>query len=219
MAPSSSGEPRTVRVDPHRLAGWLERFKERHGPITATAGTERLRCAAPDGAVAEILLRWGPLPPDGDPLTAVTGQFLADRTVGVLIVRRKAHAVGVFRGPHLEQGHHASHYVQGRTKAGGWSQQRYARRRSNQADRAFAAAAEDVERLLLPHVAELEAVVLGGDRAAARGVLGDPGFDRLRELAAATRHPVYATADPNRSVLEGFAAVYRAVPIQLNELA
>ena len=219
MAPSSSGEPRTVRVDPNRLSGWLDRFQERHGPIAASAGTERLRCAAPDGAVAEILLRWGPLPREVDPLTAVAGQFMADRRVGVLIVRRKAHAVGVFRGTQLEQGHHASHYVQGRTKAGGWSQQRYARRRSNQADRAFAAAAEDVERLLLPHAAELEAVVLGGDGAAARGVLGDPAFDRLHELAAATRHPVYPVADPNRSVLEGFAAVYRAVPIQLNELA
>lgn len=219
MAPPSSVEPRTVRVDPDRLDGWLDRFQERHGPIDASAGPERLRCVAPDGAVAEILLRWGPLPGDGDPLAAVSEQFRRDRTVGVLLVRRKAHAAGVFRGPWLQQGHHDHHYVQGRTKAGGWSQQRYARRRSNQADRAFAAAAEDVQRILVPQFGTLEAVVLGGDGGAVRTVLADPAFEALRALAAATRHPVYSIADPNRSVLEGFSAVFRAVPIQLNELA
>lgn len=218
MAAPSSGEVRTVRVDPGRLSGWLDRFQDRHGAVAPTPAPDRLHLAAPDGAVAEILLRWGPLP-DGDPLTAVLGQVSRDRRVGALIVRRKAHAVGVFDGPRLEQGHHSSHYVQGRTKAGGWSQQRYARRRSNQADRAFAAAAADVEAILAPLAVDLDALVLGGDGAAARTVLSDPGFAALRELAAATRHPVYATADPNRGVLEGFATVFRAVPIQLNALA
>lgn len=218
MATPSSGEARTVRVEPERLSGWLDRFQHRHGAVTPGVTPDRLQLSAPDGAVAEILLRWGPLPA-GDPLTTVLGQFSRDRRVGVLIVRRKAHAVGVFDGPRLEQGHHASHYVQGRTKAGGWSQQRYARRRAHQADRAFAAAAADVDSILLPQAAGLDALVLGGDTAAARSVLSDPDFTALRDLAAATRHPVYSTADPNRGVLEGFAAVFRAVPIQLNALA
>ena len=125
----------------------------------------------------------------------------------------------MFRGSALQQGHHDSHYVQGRTKAGGWSQQRYARRRSNQADRAFAAAAEDAARILLPQLASLEALVLGGDGAAVRQVLATPGLEELRDLAAAGRHPVYPVADPNRTILAGFAAVFRAVPIELNELA
>ncbi len=219
MAASSSGELRTVRVDPHRLAGWLDRFQDRHGTVEAIADAERLRCMAPDGAVAEILLRWGPLPQGVDPLVAVTEQVTRDRRVGALIVRRKAHAVGVFDGPRLEQGEHASHYVQGRTKAGGWSQQRYARRRANQADRAFAAAAADVEEVLLPIADGLEALVLGGDGAAVREVLADPAFPGLRDLAARTLHPVYSTPDPNRGVLAGFGEVFRAVPIRLNELA
>lgn len=219
MAPPSSVEPRTVRVDPDRLDGWLDRFQARHGAIDTVAGPDRVRCTAPDGAVAEILLRWGPVGAGGDLLAEVSEQFRRDRTVGVLLVRRKAHAVGVFHGAWLQSGHHDHHYVQGRTKAGGWSQQRYARRRSNQADRAFAAAAEDVQRILVPQFRTLKALVLGGDGGAVRTVLADPDFDALRNLAGATRHPVYSIADPNRTVLEGFAAVFRAVPIQLNELA
>lgn len=215
---AATPEPRTVRVDPERLEGWLTRFGDRHGPGTPQAAPDRLRLSAPDGAVAELLLRWGPLPDSPDPLAAVVAEFLRERTVGALLVRRKAHAVGVFEGPRLVVGRHDSHYVQGKTKAGGWSQQRYARRRGNQAGRAFAAAASDVEELLLPRLDSLEGLVLGGDGAAVRSVLSGPGFAGLRELAAASRHPVYPIADPNHSVLAGFPASFRAVPIQLNEL-
>jgi peptide subunit release factor 1 (eRF1) len=41
-------------------------------------------------------------------------------------------------------------YVQGRTAAGGWSQQRFARRRDNQARAAAADGVDLVVRLLLP---------------------------------------------------------------------
>ncbi|MDQ7991161.1 MAG: acVLRF1 family peptidyl-tRNA hydrolase [Propionicimonas sp.] len=219
MPSPSSAEPRTVRVDPARLAGWLERFAGRHGPVEAHATADRVRCVAPDGAVAELLLRWGPLPGTGDPLAAAVAYATRERTVGVLLVRRKAHAAGVFLGSGLVEGRHDSHYVQGRTKAGGWSQQRYARRRSNQAGRAFDEAAEDAARILVPRLAELEALVTGGDGAAVRGVLASPGLEGLRALAEAGRHPVYPVADPNRSVLVAFPAQFRAVPIELNDLA
>ncbi|MGC3953344.1 MAG: acVLRF1 family peptidyl-tRNA hydrolase [Propionicimonas sp.] len=209
---------RTIRVDPDRLEGWITRFADRHGPLDPQPGDDRLRLTAADGAVAELLLWWGPLP-DGDPVTAAIAAFRQERTVGVLLVRRKAHGVGVFDGPRLRTGRHHSHYVQGRTKAGGWSQQRYARRRSNQADRAFADAAEDAAAVLLPVLAELDAVVTGGDGAAVRAVLSTPGLERLQELAAAGRHPVHSVPDPNHGVLAGFGATFRAVPIRLNELA
>lgn len=218
MAAIPSAE-RAIRVDPVRLAGWISRFAERHGSLDPQPDDHRLRLIAADGAVAEIALRWGPLPVDHDPLTSVITAFAADRTVGALLVRRKAHGVGVFDGPRLRVSRHDSHYVQGRTKAGGWSQQRYARRRSNQAGRAFAEAAEDAAELLLPRLAELDALVLGGDRAAVRAVLQNPGLEPLQALAEHSRHPVYAVPDPNRSVLEGFGNTFRAVPIRLNELA
>lgn len=210
---------RTIRVDPARLAGWVTRFATRHGTLDLQPDETFLRLIATDGAIADLQLRWGPLPPTDDPLAAVLAAVQRDRMVGALLVRRKAHGVGLFDGPRLVVGRHDSHYVQGRTKAGGWSQQRYARRRSHQADRAFAGAAEDALNLLLPRLAELETLVLGGDGAAARAVLETPGLEQLRTLAETSRHPVYPVPDPNRGVLEGFGTIFRAVPIRLNELA
>ena len=71
-----------------------------------------------------------------------------DRRVGVLLVRRAGFAVGVFEGATLVASKVDSTYVQGTTKAGGWSQQRYARRRANQASAAFAEAADVAVRVL-----------------------------------------------------------------------
>ena len=67
-----------------------------------------------------------------------------------MLVRRGGHAVGVFRGAELLASKVDSSYVQGTTKAGGWSQQRYARRRANQSRAAFADAATTAVRVLLP---------------------------------------------------------------------
>ena len=72
--------------------------------------------------------------------------------------------------------------MQGGTKAGGWSQQRYARRRANQAGAAFADAADAAARVLLDPARPLDALVPGGDRDAVRAVLADR---RLRGLDAA----------------------------------
>lgn len=206
---------RTVRVEPERLAGWLDRFTLRHGAPESEIAPELVRYHAPDGAVATVLLRWGPLPPG----TTLVEYATTTRMVGALLARRRAHAAGVFLGSTLIEGHHHSHYVQGRTKAGGWSQQRYARRREQQAGRSFTGAAAEVADILLPTLDDLDALVLGGDRVAVRTVLADPAFAGLRTLAEATHHPIYPVPDPNRGVLTGFAAAFRAVPIQLNELA
>lgn len=208
---------RTVRIPPERLRGWLDRFAERHGEPRVEVSDERVSCRCADGATADISLLWGSLPGIDDPLAEVIATFALERTVGALLIRRRAHAVGVFTGSTLDTGRHDHHYVQGTTKAGGWSQQRYARRRGNQTAKAFAEAAEDVAQLLAPRAGELDALVLGGDGTAARTVLAD--FTELRELAATTRHPVYSVADPNHTVLVGFPALFRAVPIELNEAA
>ena len=77
-------------------------------------------------------------------------------------------------------------HVQGRTKAGGQSQQRFARRRDNQARQAYEAAADHAARILggLPRGS---LVVTGGDHAAVDEVLADPrlsGLERRRAVAA-----------------------------------
>jgi len=210
---------RTVGVAPERLAGWLDGFAQRHGRTDVRVGDTHVVLVAPDGAQARIALPWGQLDDGDDPLGALVAASTRHRVVGALIVRRKAHAVGVFDGEALVAGRHGSHYVQGRTKAGGWSQQRYARRRANQAERSFEAAAADAVEVLLPRLGDLEALVTGGDRTAVSAVLAEPGLERL--VAAGLPQPfgVLAVPDPNAGVLAGFAAQFRRVSIELNELA
>jgi hypothetical protein len=89
-------------------------------------------------------------------------------------------------------------HVQGRTKAGGWSQQRYARRRDNQARKAFEAATEHAVRLLVAEHGGVDALVTGGDRAAVDAVLEDP---RLRDVAARRTSSHLALGDPDAAVV------------------
>ncbi|WP_269801634.1 acVLRF1 family peptidyl-tRNA hydrolase, partial [Desertihabitans aurantiacus] len=127
---------RTVRVPRARLAGWVERFAARHGHLTPTADSATLLLPAADGAEAVLTVPFLPWTPGDDPLAALLDHVARDRTVGVLLARRGGHAAGVFVGEELVASKVGSGYVQGRTKAGGWSQQRYARRRANQAAKA-----------------------------------------------------------------------------------
>ena len=209
---------RTVGVAPERLAGWLAGFAQRHGTPVVDVAPERVTLRAPDGAEAAFPLTWGNLP-DGDPLTMLVAEAVRERRVGAVIARRKAHAVGIFEGSRLVTGRHGSHYVQGRTKAGGWSQQRYARRRANQAGRSFDAAAEDAAEILLPELGRLEALMVGGDRTAVAAVLAHPDLAGLAELRLRHGRGVLSVPDPNAGVLNGFGAVFRRVAIELNQLA
>src|SRR5262249_9142754 len=70
--------------------------------------------------------------------------------------------------------------VHGRSAAGGQSQQRFARRRENQAASAIGAAADTAVKVLVPYAERLDAVGVGGDRRAgarapARGAVGPVG--------------------------------------------
>ncbi len=209
---------RTISVAPERLAGWLAGFAKRHGAPGVDLTPDRLTLHAPDGAQADFPLAWGPLP-DGDPLAALVAESTRDRRVGAVIARRQAHAVGIFEGSRLIAGRHGHHYVQGRTKAGGWSQQRYARRRANQAGKSFDAAADDVAEILLPAVSTLEALVLGGDRAAVAAVLAHPDLAPLANQRLRHGTAVFGVPDPNAGVLAGFGELFRKVVVELNQLA
>ncbi len=181
---------------------------------------DRLTLHAPDGAEAAFPLAWGPLP-DGDPLAALVAEATRERRVGAVIARRKAHAVGIFEGARLVTGRHGHHYVQGRTKAGGWSQQRYARRRANQAGEVVRRVPPPTcAEVLLPVVGTLEALVLGGDRAAVAAVLAHPDLApladaRLRHQDGGVRRP----GSERRRAGRASATVFRKVSIELNQLA
>jgi hypothetical protein len=112
---------------------------------------------------------------------------------GVLLVRKGGFAVARLAGERLVESKVGQRHVQGRTKAGGQSQQRFARRRDNQARAAYEAAAAHAARIL----EGLGPVVTGGDRTAVEAVLADR---RLSALVVVP--PKLSVPDPRRSVLE-----------------
>jgi hypothetical protein len=203
-------------VSAERLSGWIDRFAERHGGVRFDTHDDAVRLTAPDGAVALVRVRFGPIGQHPDLRTALLDQVSRDRLVGAILVRRGGHAVGVFDGRQLQSSKVSRGYVQGRTKAGGWSQQRYARRRTQQAEQAYAAAADTAAQILLPVAHDLEAVVGGGDRSGVEAVLADT---RLIPLRALWGGGVLPTPDPRLDVLRRFGDQLRQVEIRLNTLA
>ncbi|HEY3630897.1 MAG TPA: acVLRF1 family peptidyl-tRNA hydrolase [Jatrophihabitantaceae bacterium] len=213
----TSGERRRVTVAATRLARWLDGFVERHGATTVSADPTEVRLVGADGARAWLAVPFPPLPVnsvgDDDPRAALIEHVTRARTIGVLLARRRSHAVGVFVGDELVASKVDSSYVQGTTRAGGWSQQRYARRRANQAQASFADAADTCARVLLPRVAELDALICGGDRVAVDAVLADA---RLTPLAALRRPPFLTGPDPRLRVLQATPEQFRAVTVMLD---
>ncbi len=202
---------RRVTTAPTRLARWLDGFAERHGAVEFEAAPTRCHLRAADGSHAWIEVPFPPLS-----ATAGAAELVAHvtrvRRVGVVLVRRGGYAAGVFDGSTLVTSKVDSSYVQGTTKAGGWSQQRYARRRSNQAAAAFASAADVAVRILGPEARTLDAVICGGDRAAVDSVLADP---RLAEVRALVTQPFLAVPDPRLRVLSATPEQFLAVRIAL----
>ena len=207
---------RSVNVTPERLSGWLQRFATRHGPIELTgADPTHLQIRSPDGATADLIV---PFPPLARPerVEDLIEHASRDRSVGVLLVRRGGYAVGHCVGRTLVASKVGSGYVQGRTKAGGWSQQRFARRRANQAESLWGGAAEVTVRILLPLARELDALVTGGDAEGVTKVLAD---SRLAPLVPLLQPGSLTVPDPKLVVLAATPDQFRAVRIELNELA
>ena len=199
-----------VRVAAGRLLRWIDGFADRHGSYTPTVTPDQVSLTAADGAIAQLDVPFPPL--DGSRIADLLAHVRRERRVGVLLVRRSGYAVGVFTGSELERSKVDSTYVQGTTKAGGWSQQRYARRRANQASAAFAEAADVAARVLLD--ARLDAVVAGGDRTAVRAVLADR---RLTGLEPLVRPPWLAVKDPKLRVLAATPEQFLTVKITVTD--
>jgi hypothetical protein len=204
---------RRVEVGPERLDGWLTRFAGRHGDVTTVAGPDEVVVTAADGAEARLQVPFPPLTVDpAVPDRGLAAHVLRPRRVGVLLVRLGGHAVGVFDGDRLVTSKVGSRQVHGRSAAGGWSQQRFARRREGQVRVALAAAADLAATLLVPVAGTLDAVVLGGDRRSVDTVLADTRLAPLRPLVVP---PLLDVPDPRRAVLDSAPARYRSVRIVL----
>ena len=206
-----------LHIAPERLERWLSGFEQRHGAVEVLTGPETVMVDAADGARAVCTVPFPPLSVDDDAAYGgLVGHAIRARRVGVLLVRRGGHAVGVFDGTALVVSKVGSRHVQGRTAAGGQSQQRFARRRAKQAREAFEAAADVAARILVPHISTLDAVVTGGDRAAIDSVLTDRRLTAVRDLL--TGSPLNVP-DPRLAVLKATPAQFRSVRIMLTEPA
>ena len=190
-------------VAPQRLPRWLENFAGRHGPYTE----QGLVIEAEDGATAEFD---GP----GADLAELGRAALHPPRIGLLLARKGAVAVGIADGDDLVVSKVDRNYVQGRTAAGGWSQQRFARRRDNQAKAAAADGAGIAARILLPAVREITAVVAGGDRAAVEAILAAPA---LKPVAALLAERFLDVPEPRHAVLVAAVAQARAIRVLIRD--
>jgi hypothetical protein len=196
---------RTAFVPGPRLAGWVERFAASHGDLGYEDHDDGVRLAAADGATALLVAPW---PDDGRPgrgaglverLASLASQ---PRTVGLVLVRRGGYGVAVASEGIILVAKTGTKYVQSRTAAGGQSQQRFARRRANQAD------------AMLESVAEQARLVFGGDRGLADEVLALPA---LKPWAGLPRLAYLDVPDPRAAVLKKAAADACAVRVTVTD--
>jgi hypothetical protein len=214
MSRPAAGGGRWVDVGAERLAGWLARFAAEHGPVETTASATTVELRGADGTTAACEVPFAPLHPGEDPVAALVAHVCRDRVVGVLLVRLGGYAAGVFRGSELVASKVGSRQVHGRSAAGGQSQQRFARRRDNQATAALGKATDNAAAVLLPHLGSLDAVVTGGDRTALRTVLADR---RLTALTPLVEDRVLDVPDPRQAVLLSTPPRFRAVRVHLTD--
>jgi hypothetical protein len=203
---------RRIEVDPERIAGWVNGFQRRHGDLTWSPAPGSVALSAADGATAvlEPFVLGGLVGPSG--LELLAGWARPPPRLALILVRRGGYGVGLGQGPELVAHKVGTRYVQSRTAAGGWSQQRFARRRSNQADALVGSVIEHTRRVVL--ASPTDALVVGGDKALVRAVLADP---RLARLAGLPRRALFDLPDPRLVVLRQGLRRARAVHIALRE--
>lgn len=196
----------SVLVPAARWERWVANFAIGHGGAGLTVAGGALRGQAPDGSHFTARLPFA-TSYDGP---AEAGAFAAHAAApgqwGVLLVRKGGFAAARLRGDTLVEHKVGQRHVQGRTKAGGQSQQRFARRRDNQARQAYEAAADHAARIL----DGVRLVVAGGDRAAVDAVLADP-----RLVSVTVVDPWLPVPDPRRAVLDRAIADAQAVAVEV----
>ena len=205
-----------VEVEAARLTGWLNRFAGRHGGMAApTVDGDRVQVVAGDGSTASLAVPFGPWQVgDREPVEAVLDHLAGLRTAAVLLFRGGAQCMGLVRDGEVLASSTDRNRLQGRTAAGGWSQQRFARRRGNQRDAAIDRAADLAARVLLTDPLP-SVLVVGGDRAGCQAILTDP---RLAALTDLPRREFPDVAEPRRAVLDELAPRITVVEITVRNI-
>jgi hypothetical protein len=216
------GGGRIVEVEPGRLPGWLMRFAERHGGADVRdAGLSEIVVMGGDGATAALVMPFAATQVTRDesvprePVEALLAHIAAVGDLAAIVVRERAFSVGVCRAGEVLTSSTDTRYVQSRTAAGGWSQQRYARRRGNQRRDSYRAAADAAHRVFAAHPEPFDGLIAAGDRAAIDAVLDDP---RLGALAALPRRVFPDVGEPRRAVLDEVAARALTVEITIRDV-
>ena len=209
------GGGRRVEVGRDRLERFLAGVQQRHGGVLDTVVEP-----------AAVLLRTGdggtvrlqPTVPGLDPAPAVPGLVLdpllahlaRPSRVGLLLVRAGGHSAGVAVHGHVLTSSTDHRLVQGRSAAGGWSQQRFARRRAGQLREAVAQATATAVRALAD--TRLDVLVTGGEHGHLDAVLADP---RLAALLPLRSPRVLDVAEPRRRTLDEAARRVDGVVVEL----
>ena len=176
----------------------MTNFSGRHGETVLSVVGGQLTGTAADGSTFGARLPFSAAYAGVPDAASFALEIQPPADWGLLLVRKGGFGIARLVGERITDSKIGQRHVQGRTKAGGQSQQRFARRRDNQARQAYEAAAEHAARLLTTSTAATGLVVVtGGDHAAVDEVLADP---RLRHLTVVG--PWLPVQDPKRDVLE-----------------
>jgi hypothetical protein len=208
---------RTVQVPAVRLVRWVQGFEARHGTATVQASPDVLVLTGADGATAELAVPFPPWPAaEGTAAPCaerLVEHVLAVRRVLVVLVRRGGYGCAVVEGAKVVSSKVGRGQVHGRTAAGGWSQQRYARRRENQTDHLVRRVAEVAAGLV--EGAGCTALVTGGDRALVERVLGDP---RLSPMAVLPQGVFLDAVEPKAAMVRDLPGLVTQVRVSVVEI-
>jgi hypothetical protein len=221
---SAPPSTRTVRISPARVRRWVEGFSRRHGEVHGTVGAAGLALRADDGSTALLVPVLSALMPALMPagprddletwLAHLSTPVTRDRGLAVVLVRRGGFAVALVEDGIVAASRCGTRRVQGRTAAGGWSQQRFARRRAKQADELLAAAGALAARILVPVIPRAQALVTAGDRSLVAEVLRAPAVAAVAALPAVGH---LALPDPRPAVVRALPEDLAAIRVVLAE--
>ncbi len=201
LAPGDTPDPRALAA-----TGWALHVSELEeaalrdgcGLVGLRAGGRGLLIAPPFPVTETFLTTdW-----DDGPLRLLLN---ADFTVGVALVRLGRFSVAVFRGGELLESKTDSRYVKGKHHAGGTSQLRYTRVREGQIKRLYDKVCEEARARLAPPAAQLDYLVLGGERFTLNGLVKQcPALASLQPITLKRRLNI---RDPKRDTLPQVAAM------------